>query len=421
MDMSELNIIWRKYNLKDNPYFIKPLQIGNENTSISLLFIGREQETNKLINLISSGNERIMIVGDAGVGKTSFVNYVRSKAIEGLFFSPSTEIEINYAMSCQEFLVATLNSIYREIQSKNIILSEKTMQDLESIYNLAKITTNDSIERLSFERLSELFKRTIKEVVYPRFKGIILHYDNLDNIENVEEIASLFGEIRDILLTDKVTSIFVGNKFLPDYIGYKQRVRQIFYFPPIEIKELTYDDIKKIIDERIKYLILKENTTVEAPHTEEALKILFQLYSGNLRNILKSLSACVIEFGKSNNPIIINEAVLRKTLVEKVKRDFLTDLTQVEKEILFKMLDYDKQITPTEVAKLTKKTVQNISSKYLLKLRQKTAVEIIGKEGRNVYYQVRPEIRWIKLQKEENSNKNKEVEEFINQKLTNYI
>lgn len=419
--MSEMNIIWRKYNLKDNPYFIKPLQIETENPLISLLFIGRQEETKKLINLISAGNERIMIVGNAGVGKTSFVNYVRNKAREGLFFSPVSEIEINYAMSSQEFVVATLNAIYREIQSQNINLSEGTMQDLEKIYSLAQITTNDSIERLSFERLRELFKRTIKEVVHPRFKGVILHYDNFDNIEEVDEIAPLFGEVRDILLTDKLTSIFVGNNFLPDYIGYKQRVRQMFYFPPIEIKEFTFEDIKKIIDARIKILKSNENIKTEAPHTEDALKILFQLYFGNLRNILNSLSACVIEFGASNNPLIINEKILRKTLVEKVKKDFLMHLTTVEKEILLKMLDYDKPITPTEVAKLTKKTVQNISSKYLVKLRQKTAVEIVGKEGRNVYYAIRPEIRWIKLQKDEDPNKNKRVDEFISKKLTDYL
>ncbi len=417
--MSELNIVWRKYNLKDDPYFIRPLEIENERTAISLLFIGREKEKEDILNKMSSGRGSILVVGDAGVGKTSFVNYIRSKSREGQFFSPSTEIEINYAMSCQEFLVATLNAIYREAKTLNIFLSSEITEDLENIYDLSKITTNDAIDRLSYERLKELFLRTVREVVHPRHKGIILHYDNLDNIEDTDEIPLMFGEIRDLLIADNVITIFVGNKFLPDYIGYKRRIRDAIHFPPIEIKGFTLDDTKQILKQRIDYLTMDNRIKPETPHTEEAINILFYLYDGNLRSILRSLSKCVLEHGKSNNPLVIDENTLRKTLVENVKKDYLNDLTTVEKKVLLKMLEYNNPITPTELSKMTKIRLQNISSKYLLKLRQKTAIEIVGKEGRNVYYQIRPEIKWLRLEdvKKEESNKAKE---FMDKKLTDY-
>jgi hypothetical protein len=48
--MSEPNIIWRKYGLKDNPYFISPLTVLSEKVPINV-FTGREEETQKLIKL----------------------------------------------------------------------------------------------------------------------------------------------------------------------------------------------------------------------------------------------------------------------------------------------------------------------------------------------------------------------------------
>ncbi|MBI4981310.1 AAA family ATPase [Candidatus Woesearchaeota archaeon] len=418
--MSEFNIVWRKYNLRDNPYFIDPLTISNDKVPITV-FTGRDSETKKLISLINSGSERILIIGNAGVGKTSFVNYVRARAREGRFFSPSSEIELNYVMAGQEFLVSTLSSLYREIKLQNLLLSEETMLELEQIYSLTRFLDkkNSELQSLNFGRLKELFKRTVKEIVHPRHKGIIIHYDNIDNIEETEEIPKMFGEIRDVLLTDNVTFIFVGNTFLPDDIGYQQRVRQIFYFPPIEITELGFQEIKEILNRRIEHLSISENP--EIPHTEEALKILFELYSGNIRHILRSLSACVLYLAPSNNPTKIDEYLLKEILVKKVKEDYLNGLTAAEKDVLVKMLKYGGEITPTELSKITHKAVQNISSFYLARLKRKTAVEAVRKEGRNIYYSVRPEIKWWLLETEHKEKRENKVTEIIDKKLTGFM
>lgn len=421
--MSELNLIWRKYGLKDNPYFIAPLTVSGEKVPIEI-FTGRSEEINKLIKLISSGNERFFVVGNAGVGKTSLVNYVRSKAQEGRFFSPSNEIELNYAMSGQEFLVSTLNNIYQEVKIRNIQLSDEIQNDLERIHSLTKIMgkETDELTSLNFERLKELFKTLVKEIVHPRYKGIILHYDNLDNIKDVENIPKMFGEIRDILLTDNVTFIFVGNSFLPQDIGYNQRVRQIFYYPPINIFELDLKEIKEILEKRIKYLALSPNSLPDIPHTEEALKTLFNLYNGNIRHILRSLSTCVQDLADTNNPVEINNSLLKSILVEKAKKDYLDGLTKVEKDILIKMLEHGKAITPTEISKITKKKLTNVSAVYLPKLRVKTAVEITGKEGRNVYYEVRPEVKWLLLEEKKETIKTElKKKEYIESKAKTFI
>jgi Cdc6-like AAA superfamily ATPase len=376
--------------------------------------------------IISSGSERIFVVGDSGVGKTSFVNFVRTKAREGKFFSPCNEIEINKVMSGQEFLISTLINIYQEVKEKSLLLSEDMIKDLGQIHSLTRIVGKETNELsiINFERLKELFKKVVKEIVHPRYKGMILHYDNLDNIEDIENIPKMFGEIRDILLIDDVTFIFVGNSFLPEDIGYNQRVRQIFHYPPIEISELDLKDIKEILEKRIKYLASNSESPPDIPHTEEALKILFDLYKGNIRHILKSLSACVYDLADTNNPIEITNSLLINILVDKVKKDYIDGLTEVEKSILVKMLEFGKPITPTEISKITKKKLTNISALYLPKLRRKTAIEIIGKEGRNIYYEVRPEIRWLLLEKmkekEPKTETKTQIKNFIEKKLTEF-
>ena len=93
--MSELNLVWRRYGLKDNPYTLRPITIGQENLPLSS-FVGRTDEVNELSSLFSLGSGSILVIGDSGVGKTSLVNFVRSKAINGQFFSTRNEIELNY-------------------------------------------------------------------------------------------------------------------------------------------------------------------------------------------------------------------------------------------------------------------------------------------------------------------------------------
>lgn len=417
--MSLFSVVWRKYGLKSNPYFIEPLTIAENNIPMSA-FIGRQKEIETLTNMINMGSGRFLIVGDAGVGKTSLANFVRAKAMEGLFFTPQDEIELNYPMNAQQFIIETLSPVYRELKRQNILLSGQIMNALGNFYEFSKL--NVEIE-ISYDKLKELFKLVMKEIAYPRFKGIILHYDNIDNITEKDKIREMIGKIRDLFFTPNVIFFFIGGKFLPQDIGYDRRVRQAFNMPPLEVPELSFEDVKKILDERIKYLNLS-NVTLTIPHTDESLKLLFNIHKGNLRDTLNSLSACVMELAKTNNPIQIDETLLRKTLVEKIERDYLSGLTEVEQEILQKMLEYGKSITPTELALLTKKKSQNITSKYLPKLQTKTAIEFAGQEGRKKFFRVSPNINWLRLQIKEKEREDKkivEAKEFINRKLSDFI
>ena len=85
---NDFDIIWHRYNLVRNPYFTEPLTIEGSIVPIDTL-VGREKEKEEITSSIAlGGGTRFLVTGEAGVGKTSLVNYVRAKARKELFFTP---------------------------------------------------------------------------------------------------------------------------------------------------------------------------------------------------------------------------------------------------------------------------------------------------------------------------------------------
>jgi len=316
------------------------------------------------------------------------------------------------------------------VKRRKLSLSPELTENLESLYSLTALTETlaipTSLTQLNYNKLSSLLQKTLKEIMTPRFKGVILHYDNLDNIKEWQTIHKLFGEIRDLLYnTPNVIFLFVGNRFLPKLISLQPRVRQIFLMPPIEIYPLELKDVKEILKKRINTLKLKDSIPI-SPHTDKALDVLFKLHDGNLREILNSLSNCIMELPPSNSPLQINEFSVRELLFSKVDKTYLSKLTDVEKEILLKIIDKGA-ITPSEIAKLTGKTRQNISSKYLPKLEDRGVIEFKGSEGIYRYYEICPELKWWKLEMNEKEKmkaeqiKYQKTSSLINKKLTDFM
>ncbi|MEW5897467.1 MAG: hypothetical protein AB1668_07265 [Nanoarchaeota archaeon] len=255
---------------------------------------------------------------------------------------------------------------------------------------------------------------------------MVVHYDNLDNIDDFDGLVDMLSDVRDFFLSKNVVFIFVGDKFFPVIVSTKKRVGQIFLTPALGVSPFSYEDIKKILEERVNQLRIDENVPLIPPHTEEVVKILFQLHEGNIREILNSLLSCVLSLQPSNTPIQIEEDILRDILFQKVNDRYMSKLTSVEREVLLKILEKG-YITPTLLAELTRKTVQNISSKYIPKLIEIDAVRFKSAEGRNKFYEVAPEIKWWKLRRNEQEkmqtkiSRDKKIVDLIQRSLREFI
>lgn len=425
--MSELNLTWRKYGLVDNPYFHSPLTIEGGAVPITS-FVGRNKEKAEIKKIIALGSDvRCLVLGDPGVGKTSLVNFVRNQASEEGFFTPIKEIELNRLMSGNEFIILTISSLYEEIKRREIDLGKEWKNKLEALYELTQYgeLSHDiaNITQLNRYKLMDLFKNLVDTIVHPRHKAIILHFDNLDNIDDPLGLADLIGDIRDFLLTKNVIFIFVGDKSLQQIVNFKVRVGQLFLTTPVEVPSLSLIDINKVLNERIEKLSIPELKTT-SPHTEEAIEILFRLHQGNIREILNSLTSCITSLPASNTPIQMTGDILKDVLFSKANELYVSKLTPVEREILIKMIDVP-YITPTDLAKETGKSVQNISSKYIPYFINLGAVRLKNIDGRNKYYEITPQIKWWKLQrtakeKQESQRKTEIKVDSIVKKLTDF-
>ncbi len=405
--MSEFNLVWRRYGLEDNPYFHYPLSVEESKIPISA-FVGRDKERKEIKKVIELGGDvRFMVTGEAGVGKTSLVNFVRSQASENFFFTPQKEIEINRVMTGNEFIILTLSAIYTEAKRLRIAINKELLSKLEALYELAKYgeLSHDiaNLAQLNRQKLMDLFNETVENIInsyenegsIKRFNAIIIHYDNLDNIFDFEGLAEMISDVRDFLFQKRVIFIFIGDLLLPQIILHKKRVSGIFLTPSLELKPLGFREIYKILNERLNYFKIK-NVDLTPPHTEQAVETLFRLHNGNIRDILNSLTSCVISLPHSNTPIQITDDILRETLYKKVNEKIISKLRKNEREILNLILKKE-YITPTEIAKTIGQKIQNVSSYYLNRLKEIEAIKERGREGRNVFYEVTPIVKWLGL------------------------
>lgn len=421
--MSEYTLVWRRYGLEDNPYFTQPLTVGGR-IDPKKAFIGREEEKEKLKKVLKGvGPSRYPVIGDAGVGKTSLVNFVRQEAKEtGKFFTPANPIEITRKFTGEEVILLTLSSMYETAKIRDLDIPDSLREDLDDIMDVAadiETRTEEAGLASARQKINSLFARLSEEIL-EHHRGIILHYDNLDTLTDSEDILDILNEIRDFLMTDKLYTFFVGDIKLARAVRKKKRVEQIFETPALRLDPFQKSDVKKILEKRYELMRL-DDARFQKPHTEEVVDLLYGVHDGNLRSILKALSTAVGQMPETNSPIQLTEERACRALYQKAEKEYLDDLTVTKKEVLRKVLD-EGRITPSNLADQLGKKRQNVST-YLKQLEEKGAVRKVDSEdleydktdGRKTFYEVTPEVKWLKLQDKSSMDKpgsQKALEEF---------
>jgi len=397
--MVELNFepIFPKYGLKSNPYFIEALLVEGGTIPIETL-VGREKEKQELHRLISlGGGQRIMVVGEAGVGKTSLVNYIRAKAKKASYFSPNNEIGIMDNWKVNDVIINTLQAVYLELKNQDIKITDpKLLLALEDLFELSRIVQDMDVDTealmiINTQSLMEIFRKIVNELTNRGYRAIIIHYNNLDNIDDKEYLIRLLNNLRDFFNNTHSIFIFIGDETLPSVINVKSRLRQIFT-TPIKVPILDYEEVKNVIDIRLNELRLSEANTVIRPHSEDSLKLLYDLYQGNIRDILNSLSSSVNE----KNVVTLSAVMTKQVLKEKATSLFIEKMSPTELKVLLYVLE-NGSVNNKEIAENLKKLPQNISS-YIYKLRDELkAIKVDKVEGTKIYYKPTTEAIWLKF------------------------
>ena len=126
--------------------------------------------------------------------------------------------------------------------------------------------------------LVSLFKSLTKELRATGYSAVILHYNNLDKIKDEEKILNLFQEIREFLQNPDSIMIFIGDDLAHNAISSEPRIKQIFQFPAIEVRPLSYEETREIIEKRIELLRIDKSRDVKVlgrrshPHIMEPIQ-----------------------------------------------------------------------------------------------------------------------------------------------------
>lgn len=417
--------IWSLYGLKSNPFSIVPILVRGGDLKPNC-FVGRKEELLKLSRQFrSTGGSRTLVTGEVGVGKTSFVNVARYKAIDdGTHFSPLQEIAVQENWEPVDFVMNTFYAIYSTLvsESSESLLKKDTYKQLETLAGVSILSgTGFSINilgngvgvssgrseqvHLTFLALKDLFTKIINELHEKTGKETILHYNNLERIKE-NKVRSLFEDLRDFMETPHVHFVFVGNHIVGGIINGLPRVSSILS-ENIQIKKLTLTEVKEVIDLRLKYLAI-EGLNTTRPYEESALKILYELYDGNIRDILNSLGTAVISI-TTNMPVRLN-ANETATILKRLAEDRLkaASLQPKAKEIVKEMVKHE-EITNKGLADATNTRRPNISG-YLRDLYEAGFILVKRKNGKDKYWAVEPRLKWLLL---EESNPKKTGETLL--------
>ncbi len=420
--MEIIRDIWELYGVRSNPFSTAPILVKGGIIPLEC-FIGRHEQIKQLGKIFGSkGGSRTLVYGDVGVGKTSFVNVVRHHAVEKGYFTPFKEIAIQNDWNPDKFILNTLAGIYTTLKvSKPGAIGDETYSKLESFIDVGFSDTNLSLEILGVgggygkERkttnqitsfiLTDFFMQICREINEKTGHDIIIHYNNIELLSE-KNIKNLFENLRDFFQIEGVHFVFVGNLTVKAYFNNIPRFSSIMTDTPIIIEVLTLEEIDELIKKRFEAMRIEDLEYV-IPFTEDCLKILFELWGGNIRHILNSLSTAIQELTEEKT-IMLDENTLAKTLKSVLdKRYSSKKITPRAKDVLMGIVERE-EITNKGLSDLLNLPRSNISQ-YLKELEETGYVYLRRKTGKDKFWSADPTLKWNLLKEKKVSTSNLRV------------
>ena len=175
---------------------------------------------------------------------------------------------------------------------------------------------------------------------------------------------------------------------------------------PIIIEVLTLEEIDELIKKRFEAMRIEDLEYV-IPFTEDCLKILFELWGGNIRHILNSLSTAIQELTEEKT-IMLDENTLAKTLKSVLdKRYSSKKITPRAKDVLMGIVERE-EITNKGLSDLLNLPRSNISQ-YLKELEETGYVYLRRKTGKDKFWSADPTLKWNLLKEKKVSTSNLRV------------
>lgn len=420
--------LWERYGFTDNPYNTQALSLSKAAPlSVQEAYIPRAESATTadlLTNFLRNpGGGRIVVEGDPGVGKTTFVNFHRQRWETGAkhkLISPAGEISVREGWVERDFLLnllASLSSRLRLDLGEKEFGKDKLLNEINAIVgvraedggglsgNLTLFgfggglghTRSKSVKvgELTNEHLREYLHGLIALVRKRGFTGVIFHLDNLELLarRDIAALQKFFDAVRDVLQESGAYFIFVGNTgMFQQVIVPLPRVRSIFFDTPIHLEPLALDEVKAVMEKRYQLLAVPKKRWIK-PVADEVVESLYHTFAGKIRYVMNAITSLISHLPDSYaQPLSLDEA---KTMLQSIALSEVHRLLHGAEEAVFLKGAAVGRFTNTDLAARTGKSKQQVQ-KYLVNWLSLNLVTQAEKTGRNQFYEIEPRFAVLK-------------------------
>lgn len=262
-----------------------------------------------------------VIEGDAGVGKTSFVNALKARLAGGGALTHEQPIRIFDDTTFHGLVTEILRTLL-EIRATQLEAgverfrkaSPRAEQLWDKIATIAEGNTRrgGSIGAAGFsvgtsvstvapqgsgDRYFDEVQRALADLSDQGRVPVLLHIDNLENLRDADlaRAATLVRNLRDYLLIPGGHWIVVGKTGVTqDVFDVREEVGSITA-QPVTLEPLSADAIRSLLD--VRYRQLRRGRSFTPPVTLDVAATLYARFYGDLRSFLQLLSGSLAKCG----------------------------------------------------------------------------------------------------------------------------
>jgi hypothetical protein len=415
--------IWSRYGFRGNPFDTAALSSSaGALLPVSKAIVGRDMESteSKMLSgiLRNVGGGRVVVEGDVGVGKTTFVNYHRylwEVEAKDKLLTPATEITLSGNLDVAGFV----NNIVGAVLGKIVLLQgEKYVHRrplLHELFLLNRVFTHRSLdvhaslfgfgggvgkssqasmpEPTEVQLLSYL-RDLVGEVKRLGFKGIFLHFDNMElaSLRNPEGTRDVFERLRDVFQIPDVYFVFVAQRgFFNEIVSPLERVRSVFSGFPVLVPPLSKPQLLEAIHRRYELLAVQKDRFIR-PVDDKLLTYLYELYDGKIRFVLDAITSIATNLphvSAETLDVTSAKAFLAELVIDRLQHE----VTGREWDVLRQAVNLST-FTNADIATALKQQRQNIS-KYFNSLLDKRFIYPHHRDGKKIYYCASEDVRII--------------------------
>jgi DNA-binding transcriptional ArsR family regulator len=417
--------LWERFGFRDNPYDTRALSFSESALlPIAKAFIGRGMESSEshvITNFFRSpGGGCVVVEGEVGVGKTTFVNYHRflwEHEAQDRLLTPSSEISVYSTWTAQAFVMSVLGSLV----GRFLVLKGKKWVHEHDLLSEVAALTHVYIERslrwsgsltvfgtgVGGSRATERAMNVL-DVGMPQlisyleqfstlahdegFAGITLHFDNMELLMQTdrEALGRFFDEIRDVLQTPGYYFVFVApGGFFQTVIAPRERVRSIFFGQPVVVPPLSEQEVLAVLRRRYELLSTEADHWVP-PVSDQLVKHLYNLFRGKIRFVMDAIQN-IVSYVPEGLPGTISDDMALEILAALAHERATQLLTPTERDVLVAAAGVE-EFTNASLTALTEKRKQHIAI-YIETFVRLGLVRRIRQEGNEIFYEVSADMR----------------------------